>query len=286
LFFTASGSFSAHRSNTILYQRLISFFFSISFFFTFPKPLDFYLWPMDNEELRFKVVLLIPLFNPDEGWENDFLSGYRQFCEKWNYAVPVAICNDGSSRDLSFPLEFLKYQLGNQLHIIQHSVNKGKGAALKYAAGHLEADHYLFTDHDFPYTTDSMVNVLKSQLKNQGVTMGVRNEFYYKEMSFIRKFISKFLKTLNLFLLKLPSNDTQCGLKAFDKKSKKILLSCQVNRYLIDIEFLLAALKNGINISPVEVILRQEISFSTFNIKMILKEFYHFAALVWKYRIR
>lgn len=235
---------------------------------------------------RHKTVLLIPLYNPENGWEKIFLSGYQNFCNLYGSSMPVIISNDGSSIDLNDSFSYLRKNLGADLHILDHTLNKGKGSALKKAAGHLEAEHYIFTDHDFPYTIESMVDVLNKQLIFNGITMGVRNDLYYQDMSAFRKFISKFLKKLNLFLLKLPSNDTQCGLKAFDAQAKKILLSCNVDRFLIDLEFLLSAQKKGIKITPVEVYLRDQVQFSTFNFMLIMKEIFLFLELLWKFRLK
>lgn len=230
------------------------------------------------------IVLIIPVYNPEPGWEIHFLSGYKRFCKSLSMSVPVIICNDGSSVDLKESLKFLENELVTSLHIIEAPQNEGKGAALKRGAAHRKVKHYIFTDHDFPYTTESMLAVIQKNLESGGIAMGVRDEMYYRDMTTFRKFISKILKKMNAWLLKLPSNDTQCGLKAFDDKARDVLLSCQVNRFLIDLEFLLAAHKKGIHIQPVPVVLRQEILFSKFRLSLLMKEIGQFVQLVWKHR--
>ena len=231
-----------------------------------------------------EILLIIPVYNPEPGWELTFLQGYKNFTGLLGAPIPVVICNDGSSADLTLALNFLQTELGASLQVIHAPKNEGKGAALKRGAARGGCKHYIFTDHDFPYTTESMSAVLKINLETGGITMGVRDEMYYRDMSVFRIFISKILKKLNAWLLKLPSNDTQCGLKAFDDEAREVLQSCQVNRFLIDLEFLLAANKKGINIRPVPVVLRQEILFSKFRLSLLLKEIGQFAQLVWKYR--
>jgi glycosyltransferase involved in cell wall biosynthesis len=232
------------------------------------------------------VVLLIPVYNPPPGWEKTLLDQYRHFGTLYGQNIPFVLSDDGSSTDINPGLSYLKENLGDLCHYLSSPENQGKGAALKRAAAYIFADTYLFTDHDFPYTPESMVAVLHNNILQGGITMGVRDERYYDDVSNFRTSLSKLLKKLNQLLLKLPSNDTQCGLKAFDKNAKNILLTCKTNRFLIDLEFLLAANSKKISIKPVVVKLRNDIAFTRFNAWVLFKELGNFLLLIWNYRIR
>ena len=90
---------------------------------------------------------------------------------------------------------------------------------------------------------------------------------------------------LNKSILSLPVNDTQCGLKAFDNGVKEILLQCETDRFLIDLELLLAVNKKAIPITPVPVRLREDIDFTKFNSSVLLKEAFNFIKILIKYRL-
>ncbi|MBK8625636.1 MAG: hypothetical protein IPN86_08810 [Saprospiraceae bacterium] len=107
---------------------------------------------------------------------------------------------------------------------------------------------------------------------------------YYDDLSSLRTLLSKGLRWLNKLILNLPVNDTQCGLKAFDKNVRDLLIQCKTDRFLIDLELLLATNKAGYKITPVKVELRKDIIFSTFNSSVLLKEIHNFIKLVWIYR--
>ena len=231
------------------------------------------------------LVLLIPVYNPPSGWEVTLLNQYHTFCLLFGRKIPLILSNDGSTIDLYEDLQNLRNDLGGLFTYVSSDKNQGKGAALKRAAAYVHADTYLFTDYDFPYTPDSMVAVLHNNILQGGITMGTRDERYYEDISDFRTFLSKLLKKLNHLLLKLPSNDTQCGLKAFDNESKNILLACKTDRFLIDLEFLLSANQKNVCITPVTVSLRSDVEFTRFNAWVLLKELGNFIGLVWRYRI-
>lgn len=233
---------------------------------------------------KFDTVLLIPMYNPPSGWEQTFLERYNSFCQQLGHSIPVVLSNDGSTRDLRAETNFLQEHIGDNFFCIHAEKNKGKGAALKSAAALLEADFYLFTDVDFPYSAESMVQVAEDNKKQGGIAMGVRQQTYYDDINVFRTYLSKILKWLNRLILQLPSNDTQCGLKAFDAEARACLLQCKTNRFLIDLEFLLAAQKQKINIRPVEVRLRQDIQFTNFNSMVLMKELLNFIQIVFRYR--
>ena len=90
---------------------------------------------------------------------------------------------------------------------------------------------------------------------------------------------------LNKIILNLPVNDTQCGLKAFDEEVKDILLDCATDRFLIDLELLMAVNKKSLSIIPVSVQLREDIDFTKFNASVLLKEVFSILKLIWKYRL-
>ena len=76
---------------------------------------------------------------------------------------------------------------------------------------------------------------------------------------------------LNKIFLRLPFSDTQSGLKGFNHKGRKIMLSTTIERYLADTELLAVAAKSGgINIVPCEVSLRDNIVLSKMSARIFI----------------
>jgi hypothetical protein len=73
--------------------------------------------------------------------------------------------------------------------------------------------------------------------------------------------------------------------QAFDADVKELLLKCETDRFLIDLELLLAVSAQKYQITPILVSLREDIDFTKFNSTVLLKEVFSFIRLIWKYRI-
>lgn len=232
-----------------------------------------------------KLVLVIPCYNPIENWDNNLLECYNEFCSKIESDCDIILVNDGCTTDISLPISNLKKILQDRFIYVVHSENKGKGAALKTGVAQATSDIYLFTDIDFPYTTDSMVEIYKNALIKNGIVCGYRKSEYYNHLSFTRTLISKGLRFLNTFVLALPTNDTQCGLKAFDNDVKNLFLKCETDRFLLDLELLLSVNAHGLEIHPVHVVLNEDVTFTKFNYSVLFQEFGNFIKLIFKYRI-
>lgn len=246
---------------------------------------NLYLCPAISSMARQKeCTLLVPAYNPSDGWELAFLEGYTNFCKAIDANIPVTLINDGSSNDISAGVSFLQEKIGKEFNYLSYPKNRGKGGALKFGAVHCLTSSIMFTDIDFPYSIDSMKDIWLTSNKQAGIITGYREKEYYSDVSNWRTFLSKGLRMLNKTILSLPVNDTQCGLKAFDNEVKEILLQCETDRFLIDLELLLAVNKRSISITPVAVKLREDIDFTKFNSSVLLKEAFNFIKILVKYR--
>jgi hypothetical protein len=231
------------------------------------------------------IVLLIPAYNPTAGWEIQFAERYLELRSALQKNISICLINDGSATPMQEGVEFLKSRLGNDFQYLEYVPNKGKGAALKFAATRAHTGYYMFTDIDFPYSTTSMVRVCNTLLQKGGIVTGFREEAYYADLSPFRTVLSKTLRLLNSAILALPVNDTQCGLKGFDYEVRNMLLTCKTDRFLIDLELLLAVSKNKLSITPVKVDLRDDTNFTKFNTSLLLKELASFVKIILRYRI-
>ena len=166
---------------------------------------------------------------------------------------------------------------------IYHKTTLGANYVLAGVAA-ADAPICLYTDVDFPYTTNSIMDLLQQLTSAQfDIAAGVKNKNYYKHVPPFRRFISKLLRACTGFVLRLKVADTQCGLKGFNEKGKELFLSTTIDRYLFDLEFIfLASRNNTIDIKPVEIELKENIQFSSMRAGILFTEAGNFLKIFFK----
>ena len=228
------------------------------------------------------LSIVLPCYNAVEGWRENIVTNFEAI-QKNIADVELIIVNDGSSK--SFEEEEVKsfFAKKSGINIISYSENKGKGYALREGIKQAKGELIIYTDIDFPYTPESFSKIY-SALKNENVdvAMGIRGEEYYTHLPKARVRISKLLRWFIKQFLRIPTDDTQCGLKGFNQNGKKIFLQTTINRYLFDMEFIFLSARQKLNIKTIPVELRPEIQLSTMNSTILLQEFTNFLKIFLK----
>ena len=128
----------------------------------------------------------------------------------------VVVCDDGSS-DLT-----LKEARDAGAFVIQHSHNKGKGAALKSLfdfAKHSNADVIVTIDGDGQFLPEEIPKLVKDiEDGKSDIVIGYRFETE-KDMPSYRKFGNKVLDELSKRAANLNLRDTQSGFRAYSKRA-------------------------------------------------------------------
>jgi len=164
---------------------------------------------------------------------------------------------------------------GIDVTYISYPENKGKGYALRQGVKASKNEYVIYTDIDFPFTNNSVMDVIDKILGGgSDVVAGNRDAMYYRnKMSFFRKLLSKSFRFILKHLLRMKVTDTQCGLKAFNAKGKEEFLKTRINRYLFDFEFIYRCGKNNsIRITPEAVELKPNVEFSKMKLKILVQE--------------
>ena len=189
-------------------------------------------------QLKPVVSIVLPCYNPLDGWLEIIDTSLTRIQQE-NIEAELLIVNDGSSHnfDEGKVKQFFAKRL--EVHIISYQQNRGKGYALRQGVKEASGDLIIYTDIDFPYTHQSFLKVF-SALKNDNndVAIGIRSEEYYTHLPKMRVYISKFLRFLIRKFLRIPTDDTQCGLKGFNQKGKEVFMQTEIDRYLFDLEFI------------------------------------------------
>ena len=95
------------------------------------------------------IDLILPVYNPDEGWELTVVSKYKELEVLWKHAdIHLYVVNDGSARGFEKVVTDYIRQNIPEVHILSYSINHGKGFALRKAVSACNSDYILYTDHD------------------------------------------------------------------------------------------------------------------------------------------
>jgi glycosyltransferase involved in cell wall biosynthesis len=221
------------------------------------------------------LTIVLPCYNPEKNWVKNILVRLEELSILLaNYDLEIVIVNDGSTLDIVADLSKLSSQIRN-CSIISYPTNRGKGYAIRQGVESAKSNYILYTDIDFPYTNESILKIV-DQLLNNDIAIGIRGLSYYENIPFHRALISKLLKFFIKLLLRIPTNDTQGGLKGMRKEVKQYFLKTEIDRYLFDLEFICIAAKNNLQISLIPVVLNETTVVRKMNLNVISKEAFNF----------
>jgi glycosyltransferase involved in cell wall biosynthesis len=231
-----------------------------------------------------RLNVIVPCYNPAPGWEQVLAQHFAEFTEELgrpDWTVQLVVANDGSVRNAE-PSNFARLSelIPNAL-VVSYAENRGKGYALRQGVAAHEADFFLVTDTDFPYTYETMVRVLDVLEEKGGIAAGNRDTTYYESVPPFRRKLSKSLRWLLRNVLRQPIDDSQCGLKAFDNAGRTIFLETSIDRFLFDLEFLMLA-TGRVPVNPVPVQLREGVVFSKVGWAILATEGRNFLWLLFK----
>lgn len=225
--------------------------------------------------------IILPCYNPQPQWVHRVVEQYNTIVALLNTTVTIILVNDGSTVGVTDEDILLLKEAIPKFQYITYTENKGKGYAVRQGVTVAATDIIIYTDIDFPYTTQSLLSIYNA-LSNDNVAIaaGIKNDTYYSKVPLVRKRISKILQSLTGMFFNIPVTDTQCGLKGFRGEVKDVFLTTTINRYLFDLEFIRAAHKRQYTIHEVSVQLNDNVVFKQMNYKMLFTEFINFIRLM------
>jgi hypothetical protein len=222
--------------------------------------------------------IIQPCYNPFHGWEKSVWMHFGNVLKLLpDVNINLIIVNDGSQTNITDEsVTFLRERICN-FQFISYEQNRGKGYALRQGLAASKGSLQICTDIDFPYELIHIKQMYELLEGDADIVCGVRTKKYYNTLSFERMVASNMSQILNKIFLRLPFSDTQSGLKGFNHKGRKIMLSTTIERYLADTEFLaIAAKAKRINIIPCEVSLRDNVTLSKMGARIFAAEFRNF----------
>ncbi|HBQ51248.1 TPA: hypothetical protein DD690_04695 [Candidatus Daviesbacteria bacterium] len=208
-----------------------------------------------------KLSVVIPAYNEERNLKKGVLDEVRSYLEKLNISYEVIIVDDGSTDKTK---EIIKKFISQNQNFNLLEVSHG-GKAMAVMSGMLKAkgDTVLFTDMDQATPINQLGKFLPKF--EEGYDMVIGSRIGRKGAPFVRKLAAWVFSILRELILGLPFSDTQCGFKAFNKKSiEKIIPKIKGEWGVVhfqggavnagfDVELLYLAKKYGFKIAEVEV---------------------------------
>jgi glycosyltransferase involved in cell wall biosynthesis len=230
------------------------------------------------------VSFVLPSYNPPANWEHVVVENYQKLAVLIEEDIEIVVINDGSI--LGHSEKSITY-LGNNLELfkyIKYDTNAGKGYALRKGVAEAAGDLIIYTDIDFPYTNESILDIYKQLKEGADIVIGVKDKAYYSAVPAARRVVSKLFRRLIRTFLSIPVTDTQCGLKGFRKECKYVFLGTTIDRYLFDLEFVYNSFKQKppLKITPTFIVLKPGVVFRTVNMRIIAAELRNFARILLK----
>ncbi len=229
------------------------------------------------------ISIILPCYNPPLNWEKIVVESFNTLSSAFfDKSLELIIVDDGTDKvRIKEGISFLKNQI-DTFSFAEHTENKGKGSAIRTGVNLANGNFIIYTDIDFPYTVKSIQDLYSTSLSNCDVVLGHRDTSYYSHTPWARKVISKSLRFSLKTLLRLPTDDSQCGLKGFNHKGKEIFLQTKIDRFLFDLEFIKLVSKKGLNIQNCEVQLKEGVVFSKVKFKILIREGLNFLKILFR----
>ncbi len=218
----------------------------------------------NNNKLIFDVPIIIPSLEPDEKFLNA-INGFKQAGFK-----NLVVINDGS--DAKYDDFFDKARDEYGCDVLKHSINLGKGRALKTAFNFV-LDRYknapcvATVDSDGQHSVADTTSCIEALLNNpEKIVLGCRN-FEGQNVPLKSSFGNKLTRFVMGLLTGIKISDTQTGLRVLPKEFLKHAVAIKGERFEYETNMLIDSKKFGFELfeQPIETIYLEGNKSSHFN---------------------
>jgi glycosyltransferase involved in cell wall biosynthesis len=172
------------------------------------------------------------------------------------WSAEVVVVNDGS-RDATAELVRQFAKSAPEVRMLENPGNRGKGYSVRNGLLHSLGEVVMFTDADLSSPMQEAQRLFDAIAQGADIAIGSR----WMEQSrqtirqpLYRRFFGRCFNAVTKAVMGMPFADTQCGFKAFTRKSAQACFQLQtIERWGFDPEILFIAMKRGFNIKEVPV---------------------------------
>ena len=202
---------------------------------------------------------VVPAYNEEQRL-GDSLAKLIAYSAAQPFAVEIIVVDDGSAdRTAEIATEAIaNLPDGVTANVIQHEVNRGKGAAVRTGALAASSDVVLYLDADLATQPDQTPKLLAALSSGADVAIGSRIRPEGGDMRASqpawRRVGGRLFALLRRRLLLSDIEDTQCGFKAFSRAAAQAIFSCQqLDGWAFDAELLYLAHRLGYKVVQVPI---------------------------------
>lgn len=209
-----------------------------------------------------KLSIIIPVFNEKENLRRGILDMLEKYLLAQKFSCEVVIVDDGSDDGSGEIIE--KFVSANPRFKLIKNSHGGKAIAVMTGLLVSRGEIGLFTDMDQATPISEVEKLLPFFEKGFDIVIGSRRG--RKGAPMIRKLMAVGFSVFRTIVLGLPFKDTQCGFKAFNRKSIETIFPALKERWRkhllektaavnagFDVETLFLAKKMGFKIKEVPV---------------------------------
>lgn len=174
-----------------------------------------------------KLSVIIPAFNEKENLSKGVLNNVRDYLANQKYPYEVIIVDDGSTDGTVELTE--KFVTNNKNFRLIKNMHGGKAIAVMTGLLSSKGEIGLFTDMDQATPISEIEKLLPYFDENYDIVIGSREG--RKGAPLIRKLMAFGFSVIRTLILGLPFKDTQCGFKAFNRKSIEAIFPALKERW-------------------------------------------------------
>ena len=200
------------------------------------------------------ISIVIPAYNEEEGIKN-VLNGIKDTLKE-GLDYELLVVDDGSTDRTA---EIVKNE---GVRLIQHSYNKGYGAALKTGTKNAQGDFVLYMDADNQHNPGDILKLLKYMNENDMV-VGARTKD--SKIVFSRRIGKKILTFIANYLSETKIPDLNSGLRLVRKDVVMEFIHILPNTFSFTTTITLACIKSGYNIKYVPINTTERVGDSKIN---------------------
>lgn len=195
--------------------------------------------------MKASISFIIPVYNERNSIENTIKEA-RKILRKSGRKFQIIVVNDGSDDETEKILENIK-----NIEVINHSVNRGYGAALKSGIKKANGDWIAIVDADQTYPIDRFIDMFK-EMETADMVIAARTG---KKVSilFFRQIGKWILKMLSNFLTNQKIPDLNSGMRVFKKEFAVRFLKLFPDGFSFTTTITIAALCNGYSVKYVSI---------------------------------
>lgn len=196
-----------------------------------------------------QITVIIPAYKPDD----KMLVTLNELVEAG--FSDILVVNDGSGKE--FDEIFAAVKKIPQCTLLEHEVNKGKGAAMKTAFEYFLANTedrkcVVTADADGQHLTKDIIATAMAAKEQEKVVLGVR-DFSDPNVPSRSKMGNKITCTVFRLFFGMKIQDTQTGLRAFPRKYLEDMLSAKGDRYEYETNMLFLINRKNIPMGEVQI---------------------------------